>query len=149
MDLKQTVAKYTDKLIQPVRKHFESGKAKKLLEQFIFPIVLRTMNVDTRLTPQLYFPQPYTAPDVLATAMSDAIYVDTIGDPALRHVMEREGFVKLPGDRIPEPGQQKPQQPNQRPSQNMQMAYEYINGDGKEHQVTDSIIEGEQIARRN
>ena len=33
MDLKTAVAKAIDTLIEPVRKHFEKGKAKKLLEQ--------------------------------------------------------------------------------------------------------------------
>src|SRR3989344_8157369 len=33
MDLKAAVAKAIDSLIEPVRKHFEKGKAKKLLEQ--------------------------------------------------------------------------------------------------------------------
>lgn len=33
MDLKQAVARYVDKLVSPVRKHFESGKAKKLADQ--------------------------------------------------------------------------------------------------------------------
>ena len=33
LDLKNTSANYVDQLIEPVRKHFEKGKAKKLLEQ--------------------------------------------------------------------------------------------------------------------
>ncbi len=33
MDLKNAVAEYIDKMVAPVRKHFESGSAKKLLEQ--------------------------------------------------------------------------------------------------------------------
>ena len=33
MDLKNSVAEYIDKMVAPARKHFESGSAKKLLEQ--------------------------------------------------------------------------------------------------------------------
>ena len=33
MDLKQSTANYVNNLIEPVRKHFKTGKAKKLLDQ--------------------------------------------------------------------------------------------------------------------
>ena len=114
--------------------------AKKLLEQYIFPIVLREMKVDVRLMPTLYFPQPYTAHDVLAQSLADRNYIEVLGDPAIKRVLEREGFDADENYKAPKP----------QDNETKQIAYEYTNGFGNRHTVIDNIVEeSDLIARRN
>lgn len=107
----------------------------KLTEQYIFPLVLRTMGVDVRLTPMLHFPEPYTFHDVLAIAQADAIYMQYIGEPARQRVIEREGF-KVDENYQP---------PTQKEKEEVAI-YKYRNGYGREHQVDvrDSLMENER-----
>jgi hypothetical protein len=115
---------------------------KKLTEKYIFPIVLREMSVDVRLKPELYFPQPYTAPDALAQSLADRNYIEVIGEPAIQRVMEREGFRGKPTPIV--------KKEKEKGDDVKKQGYEYINGRGRTHQIVDSVIdEGELIARKN
>jgi len=114
--------------------------ARKLLEQYIFPLILREMNVDVRLVPKLYFPEPYTSHNVLEQSMADMNYHLILGDTADRRIIEREGFREMEGDVRPEP---------QKDDKAMELAYQYINGTGMKHEITDKVIESDLIARGN